>query len=69
MVPAAPVAKVSSPVAARLRRVMEDLGPTFIKLGQVLSTRRDIVPDEWADEFAKLQSDCPRVPYEEIEEQ
>ena len=56
------------PVAARLRRVMEDLGPTFIKLGQVLSTRRDIVPDEWADEFAKLQSDCPRVPYEEIEE-
>lgn len=55
------------PIPVRLRHVMEDLGPTFIKLGQVLSTRRDIVPDDWANEFAKLQSDCPRVPFEEVE--
>ena len=50
----------------RLRRALEELGPTFIKLGQVLSTRRDLVPDEVAEEFAKLQSECPPVPFPEI---
>ncbi len=54
------------PTAVRLRHAMEELGPTFIKLGQVLSTRRDLVPDDWSKEFEKLQSDCPRVPFEEI---
>ena len=57
------------PTPVRLRRAMEELGPTFIKLGQVLSTRRDLVPDEWAAEFAKLQSDCPKVPFDEIRKQ
>lgn len=55
------------PTPVRLRRAMEELGPTFIKLGQVLSTRRDLVPDSWAKEFELLQSDCPRVPFDEIE--
>jgi ubiquinone biosynthesis protein len=50
----------------RLRLALEELGPTFIKLGQVLSTRRDLVPDEVAAEFAKLQSDCPMVPFDQI---
>ena len=50
----------------RLRLALEELGPTFIKLGQVLSTRRDLVPDEVAAEFAKLQSDCPIVPFDQI---
>jgi ubiquinone biosynthesis protein len=54
------------PTAVRLRHAMEELGPTFIKLGQVLSTRRDLVPDDWSREFEKLQSDCPRVDFEEI---
>ncbi len=54
------------PTAVRLRHAMEELGPTFIKLGQVLSTRRDLVPDDWSKEFEKLQSDCPRVPFDEI---
>lgn len=54
------------PTPVRLRHAMEELGPTFIKLGQVLSTRRDLVPDDWAKEFEKLQSDCPRVDYDEI---
>ncbi len=54
------------PTAVRLRRAMEELGPTFIKLGQVLSTRRDLVSDEWAEEFGKLQSDCPVVPFPQI---
>ena len=54
------------PTAVRLRHAMEELGPTFIKLGQVLSTRRDLVPDDWSREFEKLQSDCPRVDFTEI---
>jgi ubiquinone biosynthesis protein len=52
--------------AERLRRVMEELGPTFVKLGQVLSTRPDLIPPEWAEEFKKLQDDVPAVPYEQI---
>ena len=56
------------PTPVRLRRAMEELGPTFIKLGQVLSTRRDLVPDVWAKEFERLQSDCPRIPFPEIRE-
>lgn len=50
----------------RLRLALEELGPTFIKLGQILSTRRDLVPDEVAAEFSKLQSECPPVPFQDI---
>jgi ubiquinone biosynthesis protein len=57
---------IRMPTAVRLRHAMEELGPTFIKLGQVLSTRRDLVHDDWSKEFEKLQSDCPRVPFDEI---
>lgn len=53
-------------VAVRLRLVLEALGPTYTKLGQVLSTRPDLVGPALADEFAKLQSDAPRVPFEQI---
>ena len=54
------------PVEERMRHVLEELGPTFIKLGQILSTRPDLVGQDLADEFSKLQSDSPRVPYEQI---
>lgn len=50
----------------RMRRVLEELGPTFIKLGQVLATRVDMFPPEWIDEFEKLQSDAPALPFEEL---
>ena len=53
----------------RLRLAIEELGPTFIKLGQVLSTRRDLVPDEVAEEFERLQSGCPVVPFDKIKAQ
>ena len=40
------------PRAVRLRRALEDLGPIFVKFGQVLSTRRDLLPPDMADELA-----------------
>ncbi len=56
------------PYAVRLRHVMESLGGTFIKLGQVLSTRPDLIPAHWAEEFRKLQDDVPPVAFEHIRE-
>ncbi|MGH8655060.1 MAG: ubiquinone biosynthesis regulatory protein kinase UbiB [Gammaproteobacteria bacterium] len=45
--------------AKRLLHVLEDLGPVFVKFGQFLSTRRDLLPDDIADEFSKLQDSVP----------
>ena len=52
--------------AARFRQLLVDLGPTFIKLGQLLSTRPDILPSRWIDELSHLQDACAPVPVEEI---
>lgn len=51
--------KIHGPRAVRLRRALEDLGPVFIKLGQLLSTRRDLLPEDIADEFSSLQDNVP----------
>src|SRR5579864_8884023 len=51
-----------------LRLALEELGPTFIKLGQVLSTRADLLPPDFQVELAKLQDDTARVSTEVIEE-
>jgi ubiquinone biosynthesis protein len=62
-----PGAEIESlPLPVRLRLVLEELGPTYIKLGQILSTRPDLIPPAIAEEFSKLQSDVPAVPIEEI---
>lgn len=53
----------------RVRRALEDLGPTFIKLGQVLSSRVDLFSPEWIDELGKLQDSAPPAPYDKILEQ
>jgi ubiquinone biosynthesis protein len=47
---------------------LEELGPTFIKLGQALSTRADLLPPEFQAELVKLQDDTVRVPVDVIEE-
>jgi ubiquinone biosynthesis protein len=58
--------KASTPV--RLRRVLEDLGPSFVKLGQIMSTRADLLPPDLIAELGKLQDSAPRVPFEAIRE-
>jgi ubiquinone biosynthesis protein len=52
--------------AARLRLALEELGPTFIKLGQVLSTRSVLIPAEFAEELAQLQDRVTPLPFEQI---
>ncbi len=54
------------PRPVRVRMVLEELGPTFIKLGQILSTRPDLIPPEWASELKKLQDNCQQVPFADI---
>ena len=53
---------LSAPRAVRLRRTLETLGPIFVKFGQILSTRRDLLPEDIADELAKLQDQVPPFP-------
>lgn len=53
-------------VPFRVRRACEDLGPTFVKLGQLLSTRGDLLGPEWTLELAKLQRDVKAVSGEEV---
>lgn len=50
----------------RVRRALEELGPTFVKLGQVMATRVDVFPPNWITEFEKLQSSVPPLPFDAL---
>ena len=52
--------------AVRFRQALEELGPTFIKLGQVLATRVDLFPPHWIAELEKLQSGAPALPFDQM---
>jgi ubiquinone biosynthesis protein len=54
-------------LALSLRRALEEGGVTFIKLGQLLSTRRDLLPEEFTSELAQLQDQAEPVPWEQVE--
>jgi len=54
--------------AERVRMAFEELGPTFIKLGQILSCRPDLIPVEYAQEFDKLLDDVPSFPFNQVQE-
>src|SRR6185436_4755609 len=53
-------------VPQRMRMALEELGPTFVKLGQVMATRVDLFPPRWIAEFEKLHADVPPVPFEAL---
>lgn len=63
----AKVNRLNTPGPVRARKILEELGPTYIKLGQLLSMRHDLVPLEYATELAKLQDDAPSFEFEEVE--
>ena len=58
------ITRLSRPERARM--VLEELGPTFVKLGQLLSTRADLIPFEYVQELSKLQDTVPSFPYDDV---
>jgi ubiquinone biosynthesis protein len=54
--------------AERIRMALEELGPTFVKLGQILSTRPDLVPVEFIQELSRLQDHVPPFPYADVKQ-
>jgi ubiquinone biosynthesis protein len=58
------IAKLTA--AERMRLALEELGPTFVKLGQILSTRPDVIPHSFVREFEKLQDNVPSFSFEEV---
>ena len=62
-----PVPPLRPEGAFELRRALQDLGPTYVKVGQLLSTRADLLPDGYQRELAHLQSQVPPFPWDQVE--
>lgn len=56
------------PLPSVLRQILEELGPTYVKLGQVLSTRADLLPQPYIDELARLQEQVTPAPWQDMEQ-
>lgn len=54
------------PLPARVRLLIKELGPTYVKVGQILSSQASVIPPEWEAELAKLQSDVPAFPAAQV---
>ena len=52
----------------KLREILEDLGPTYVKLGQIMSLHSDVLPQRYCDELMKLTSEVTPMPFEQVEE-
>lgn len=50
----------------RMRHALEEMGPTFVKLGQILATRVDMFPPDWIEEFEKLQDNAREIPFDQL---
>ncbi|TAH53782.1 MAG: hypothetical protein EYC68_01715 [Chloroflexota bacterium] len=61
-----PIDELSTP--GKIRTMLQQLGPTYVKFGQMASSQSQTLPPDWAAELAKLQSDVPPVPYEQARE-
>jgi ubiquinone biosynthesis protein len=61
-----PLPSADRTTAARFRQMLAELGPTFIKLGQILSSRPDLLPAAWVEELSVLQDDCPPLSLAEV---
>jgi ubiquinone biosynthesis protein len=57
------------PLPVRARQILEELGPTYVKFGQILSTRPDLIPKEYIVEFSKLLDEVPPFSFREVKEQ
>jgi ubiquinone biosynthesis protein len=60
------IEEVTTPVKVRL--MLEELGPTYVKMGQIVSSQASVIPAEWEDELEKLQSDVPPFPGDQVRE-
>ena len=61
-----PEKKISIPI--RTRYMLQELGPIYVKMGQLMSSQTQALPEEWVDELSKLQSNVPPFPYEQVRE-
>lgn len=64
--PPHPLHQVTTPVKVRL--LLQELGPTYVKMGQIVSSQSQVLPEEWAVEMTKLQSDVPPFDYDIVRE-